>query len=105
MAPVLTPDNYMQVIPGFLASAAQSIWIEQQYIRSAHSEVIKLLAAIRAARQNNPGLDVRIILGKLFSAADYEKEQTNVANGRSPISRNGLNVVEFEPFTCFAAAT
>ena len=80
VAPVLTPDNYMQVVPGFLASASQSIYIEQQYIRSAQSDVIKLLAAIRAARQHNPGLDVRIILGKLFSAADYEKEKTNVAN-------------------------
>jgi phosphatidylserine/phosphatidylglycerophosphate/cardiolipin synthase-like enzyme len=34
--PVLTPDNYMEVVPGFLASAERSIYIEEQYIRERH---------------------------------------------------------------------
>jgi phosphatidylserine/phosphatidylglycerophosphate/cardiolipin synthase-like enzyme len=80
VTPVLTPDNYMQVIPGFLASATRSILIEQQYIRSEQADVVKVLAAIKAAQQDNPNLDVRIILGKLFSAADFQAEQKNVAN-------------------------
>lgn len=80
VTPVLTPDNYMEVVPGFLESATRSILIEQQYIRSTHAEVIKLLAAIKAARGRNPSLDVRIILGKLFDADDFKQEQKNVAN-------------------------
>ncbi|HVQ36302.1 MAG TPA: phospholipase D-like domain-containing protein [Pyrinomonadaceae bacterium] len=80
LTPVLTPDNYMLVIPDFLEQATKSIYIEQQYIRSKHAEIIKLLAAIKKARDNNPALDVRIILGKLFSADDAKKEKENVAN-------------------------
>jgi phosphatidylserine/phosphatidylglycerophosphate/cardiolipin synthase-like enzyme len=80
VTPVLTPDNYLQVIPDFLASATRSIYIEQQYIRSEQAEVIKILEAIKTAQQNNPQLDVRIILGKLFSAADVKKEEKNIAN-------------------------
>ena len=34
LTPVLTPDNYMSVVPDFLESATKSIYIEQQYIRS-----------------------------------------------------------------------
>lgn len=80
VTPVLTPDNYMQVIPDFLAAATRSIYIEQQYIRSEQAEVVKILTAIKTAQQNNPQLDVRIILGKLFSAADFKKEEKNIAN-------------------------
>ena len=70
----------MEVVPGFLESATKSIYIEQQYIRGSQAEIIKLLAAIKKARDSHPGLDVRIILGKLFSAADVALEKTNVAN-------------------------
>jgi phosphatidylserine/phosphatidylglycerophosphate/cardiolipin synthase-like enzyme len=80
VTPVLTPDNYMQVIPGFLESAKKSIYIEQQYIRGEHADVIKLLAAIKAARDNHPDLDVRIILGKLFDDKDFQQEKQNIAN-------------------------
>src|ERR1044071_3872823 len=62
--PVLTPDNYMEVVPEFLRSAQRSIWIEQQYIR-AHQETIRiLLDAIRDARANStaPNFDIRIIV-------------------------------------------
>lgn len=80
VTPVLTPDNYMDVIPGFLESATKSILIEQQYIRSTHAEIIKLLAAIKTAKDKHPALDVRIILGKLFDQQDFIKEKENVAN-------------------------
>ena len=65
--PVLSPDNYMDVVPDFLRSAKKSIYIEQQYIRSTQTEIVVLLEAIKGARQQNSKLDVRIILGKLFS--------------------------------------
>ncbi|MBC7929463.1 MAG: hypothetical protein H7Z38_02750 [Rubrivivax sp.] len=80
VTPVLTPDNYMDVIPGFLEKATKSILIEQQYIRSTQANIIKLLAAIKTAKDKNPKLDVRIILGKLFDKEDFEKEKKNVAN-------------------------
>jgi len=78
--PILCPDNYLDVIPALLESATQSIYLEHQYIRSKQDEIIKLLTAIRNARARNPALDVRIILGKIFSASDFKKEQENVAN-------------------------
>ena len=93
VTPVLSPDNYMLVVPGLLASATRSIYIEQQYIRSAQSEIAKLLAAIKSARDRNPALDVRIILGKLFDAGDVRKEEANVANlGRNFGLKLGENV-------------
>lgn len=78
--PVLTPDNYMKVVPGLLESATKSIYIEQQYIRSSQSRIVTLLSAIQTARENNPALDVRIILGKIFDKKAYEKEKANIAN-------------------------
>ena len=78
VAPVLSPDNYMKRVPEFLRSAKKSILIEQQYIRSEHPEVVILLDAIKAARQKNPALDVRIVLGKLFAAKDVPKEKKNL---------------------------
>ena len=80
VTPVLTPDNYMDVIPKLLESATRSIHIENQYIRSKQAEIIKLLAAIKKARENKPDLIVRIILGKLFGSDDVRKEKLNVAN-------------------------
>ncbi|HYV94027.1 MAG TPA: phospholipase D-like domain-containing protein [Chitinophagales bacterium] len=80
VTPVLTPDNYMDVIPGFIESATKSIYIENQYIRSSQAAIAKLLESIKKARANNPQLDVRIVLGKLFGIKDFEKEKLNVAN-------------------------
>jgi phosphatidylserine/phosphatidylglycerophosphate/cardiolipin synthase-like enzyme len=78
--PVLSPDNYMDEVPSMLEKATTSILIEQQYIRSDQSDIAQLLTAIQTARANNPQLDVRIILGKLFGAKDVAKEKKNVAN-------------------------
>lgn len=60
--PVLTPDNYLRVVPDFLRSARRSVWIEQQYIRAHQSTIQILLNAIRDARNENPALDIRIIV-------------------------------------------
>lgn len=80
VTPILTPDNYMDVVPDFLESATRSIYIEQQYIRGSQPEIVELLTRIKRARDKNPDLDVRIILGKTFDIADFEKEKKNVAN-------------------------
>lgn len=68
--PVLSPDNYMQVIPGLLASATRSIAIEQQYIRGDQPAIRTLLGAIRAARSQRPALQVRIVLARPYGAPD-----------------------------------
>jgi phosphatidylserine/phosphatidylglycerophosphate/cardiolipin synthase-like enzyme len=70
----------MTVIPKFLESAKKTILIENQYIRSSQANVSKLLESIKKAVKNNPNLDVRIILGKLFDAKDVEKEKENIKN-------------------------
>ena len=76
--PVMSPDNYMKEVPALLEAARESILIEQQYIRATQPNVIELLSAIKRARDARPGLDVRIVLGKVFSAADLEKERANL---------------------------
>src|SRR5258708_16097530 len=50
---ILTPDNYMQVIPDVLKAAKSSVLIEQQYIHSADAPVADLLQAIADAKKNN----------------------------------------------------
>ena len=77
---MLTPDNYMDVIPDILKNAKKSILIEQQYIHSADVPIVTLLEAIAHARTANPKLDVRIVLGKIFSESDLAKEKINLAN-------------------------
>ena len=76
--PVLSPDNYMDVIPDVLRAAKKSILIEQQYIRADEAEIGKLLAAVRAAMELRPALDVRIVLGKLFGAEQIADERRNL---------------------------
>jgi hypothetical protein len=65
VVPILSPDNYMDTIPDFLASATKSISIEQQYIRSTQPEVRSLLGAIQTTMKKNPEMDVRIIIAPL----------------------------------------
>jgi phosphatidylserine/phosphatidylglycerophosphate/cardiolipin synthase-like enzyme len=76
VVPVLSPDNYMQVIPPFLESARKSILIEQQYIKATQPHIQMLLTAITAAWERNPALDVRIILA--VPIGDKEKEKKNL---------------------------
>lgn len=53
---ILSPENYVEEVSRFLASAKRSVWIEQQYIRPAQSAIGAMLSKI------NAGLDVRVIL-------------------------------------------
>ncbi len=76
--PVLSPDNYMATIPDVLRVAKRSILIEQQYIRGNQPDIAVLLESIREAIDENPEIDVRIVLGKIFGAADVIKERQNV---------------------------
>jgi phosphatidylserine/phosphatidylglycerophosphate/cardiolipin synthase-like enzyme len=76
--PVLSPDNYMDVVPDLLRQARKSILIEQQYIRAGQDNIKDLLAAMKEARDRNPKLDIRIILGKIFNQKDIAKEKKNL---------------------------
>jgi len=91
--PVLSPDNYMKVVPDFLRAATKSIYIEQQYIRSTQQAIGELLSAMREAMDAHPNMDVRIILGKLFGPDDVKKERVNLANLKSKFGlKLGTNV-------------
>jgi phosphatidylserine/phosphatidylglycerophosphate/cardiolipin synthase-like enzyme len=76
--PVLSPDNYMAVVPDLLRSATTSILIEQQYIRASQPNIRQLLAAIAEARKAYAQLDVRIVLGKVFNKSDLPAERENL---------------------------
>lgn len=71
--PVLTPDNYMDVVPDFILSATRSVYIEQQYIRninlSGNASVERLVRSI------NPELDVRIIVAPPFSESREDRNK------------------------------
>jgi phosphatidylserine/phosphatidylglycerophosphate/cardiolipin synthase-like enzyme len=77
--PILSPDNYMTVMPDKLRAAKKSILIEQQYIRGKQPDISELLTAIKEAREEAGKLDIRIILGKIFSKKDLPKEKANLA--------------------------
>ncbi len=80
--PVLSPDNYMDVVPDAIRAARRSVLIEQQYIRSEQEKITDLLDALKEATAENADLDIRIILGKIFSAKDLPKERKNLDNLR-----------------------
>lgn len=76
--PVLSPDNYMVVIPPLLQQAKRSILIQQQYIHALEPHVTDLVQAVKHAQSKNTKLDVRILLGKLFSAKDLPKTKKSL---------------------------
>ncbi|MFN0192560.1 MAG: phospholipase D-like domain-containing protein [Aestuariivirga sp.] len=76
--PVLSPDNYMDLVPGKLRAARKSVLIQQQYVRSSQTNIVVLLDAIKAAREEAGDLDIRIILGKIFDRSDLPKERENL---------------------------
>jgi phosphatidylserine/phosphatidylglycerophosphate/cardiolipin synthase-like enzyme len=78
VTPIVSPDNYMDVMPDLLRSATKSIFIEQQYIRAKQPNIRILLQAMADARDANPGLDIKIVLGKVFNASDLVKERANL---------------------------
>ncbi|QZA08726.1 hypothetical protein K3U94_05410 [Mycolicibacter heraklionensis] len=76
--PVLSPDNYLDVVPDLIRTATRSIVIEQQYIKADQPHVRLLLDAVTAARRQHPELDVRIVLGKIFDRGDLPREHQNL---------------------------
>jgi phosphatidylserine/phosphatidylglycerophosphate/cardiolipin synthase-like enzyme len=76
--PVVSPDNYMAVVPDLLRAATTSVLIEQQYIRASQPNIGELLAALDEARKANPRLDIRIVLGKVFAKSDLPAERANL---------------------------
>ncbi|HKT73802.1 MAG TPA: phospholipase D-like domain-containing protein [Steroidobacteraceae bacterium] len=77
---ILSPDNYMQILPAVLAKAKKSVLIQQQYIHSADASIAQLLRSIADARKKAPKLDVRIFLGKIFDDKALQKEKVNLQN-------------------------
>jgi hypothetical protein len=47
--PILSPDNYMTIVPGLLAQAKKSILIQQQYIKATQTHIVTLLKASSCA--------------------------------------------------------
>jgi phosphatidylserine/phosphatidylglycerophosphate/cardiolipin synthase-like enzyme len=92
VTPILSPDNYMDVIPGVLAAAKKSIYIEQQYIRSAQPLIKKLLDAIGRARDAHPDLDVRIVVAPPYTSDDHAKMQQMVNDLRGRGLKMGDNI-------------
>jgi hypothetical protein len=104
--PVLSPDNYMDVVPDKLRVAKKSILIEQQYIRGSQDKIADLLDAIKEARKDAPKLDIRIILGKLFNRKDLEKERKNLALLKREYGLTlGKNIRYIGPADLFTAIT
>jgi phosphatidylserine/phosphatidylglycerophosphate/cardiolipin synthase-like enzyme len=86
VTPVLSPDNYMQVIPDLLRSATRSLYIEQQYIRSGQPNIQTLLAAIREAMEAHADLEVRIILAPPKFADDFAKVERTIKELRKDLN-------------------
>lgn len=76
--PVISPDNYLAVLPQVLASAQQSIDIYQQLIRPTSPNVQKLLNAIKSAQAKNSHFKVRIILAKPPTGIAKEQEDWRI---------------------------
>jgi phosphatidylserine/phosphatidylglycerophosphate/cardiolipin synthase-like enzyme len=91
VVPVLSPDNYMQVIPPFLESARKSIVIEQQYIKADQPQIQKLLTALSTAWKRNPGLDVRIILAVPIGGDMAKEDKNNQELGKYGL-KLGVNI-------------
>jgi phosphatidylserine/phosphatidylglycerophosphate/cardiolipin synthase-like enzyme len=66
VTPVVTPENFHDTAAQFLRSARHSVRIEQQYVRGGQAAVEVLLQAIAAARGEQPGLDIRLIVSPKF---------------------------------------
>ena len=92
VTPILSPDNYMDVIPGVLAAARKSIYIEQQYIRFSQPLIKRLLDAIGQARSAHPNLDVRIIVAPAYTSADNAKMEQLVTDLRGRGLKLGENL-------------
>ncbi len=74
VTPVVSPENYMDVMEGAIRDATDEILVEQQYIRGSQPQVIRLLDAITAARKRHRGLIVRILVAMPKPFSSYERE-------------------------------
>jgi phosphatidylserine/phosphatidylglycerophosphate/cardiolipin synthase-like enzyme/S1-C subfamily serine protease len=69
VSPILSPDNYMDVIPDLLSSATTSVCIEQQYIRLNQPGIKSLLESIPS------NIEVQIIVARPIGGGEkFEKE-------------------------------
>jgi phosphatidylserine/phosphatidylglycerophosphate/cardiolipin synthase-like enzyme len=84
--PLLTPDDYMKILPGALAAAQESILIEQQYIHAQQNLITQLCAAIKQARSAHPPLDVRIVVAPPFT--NTQKDRDSVARDLEALAHN-----------------
>jgi phosphatidylserine/phosphatidylglycerophosphate/cardiolipin synthase-like enzyme len=78
ITPILSPDNYMDLIPSFLAAAKKSIRIEQQYIRGNQEHIAALLEAVKTARDKHEDLEIRIVLAVPIGVKSRDKEAQNL---------------------------
>lgn len=72
--PILSPENYLAIVPGLIASATRSVYVEQQYIRGTQPHVKALLDAIVSARAAHPKIDIRIIVAPPFPGSSFQRE-------------------------------
>jgi len=101
--PILSPDNYIKRIPAWLKTARKSIFIEEQYIRTAQTDIGTLLKAIQETVEAS-GVEVRIILAQPFScgsdkckkAFDKAKKEMQ-ALGKDYGLKIGINVRILNP--------
>jgi phosphatidylserine/phosphatidylglycerophosphate/cardiolipin synthase-like enzyme len=73
VTPVVTPENFHDTAKEFLRSARRSVRIEQQYIRGGQEAVEALLREVDAAREKNPGLDIRVIVSPKYLLGNDRK--------------------------------
>jgi phosphatidylserine/phosphatidylglycerophosphate/cardiolipin synthase-like enzyme len=66
ITPVVTPENFYPALEALLRGAKRSVRIEQQYIRGGQEAVVRLLEALKAARAENPGLVIQIIVSPKY---------------------------------------
>lgn len=71
--PVLSPDNYMDVVEAWLKTAKKSIRIEQQYIRVNQPNIQRLLKAIP------DGVKVQIIIARPIGADNVPKTMNEMS--------------------------
>lgn len=97
VTPILSPDNYMEIIPGLLETAERSIDIEEQYIRGQQPHIQRLLGSIQKAVEERPKLKVRVILASPFPGARFKKEAAAIIGLKDFGLRMGTNVRILNP--------
>jgi PLD-like domain len=91
--PVLTPDNYANVILALIASATRTLYVQIPYITpSDKPEGVTLAGLIEAiAKKVRAGLDVRLILSGFATAGALEQLQAAGIDGNLIRIQNNLH--------------